>query len=80
MSSVNVTLEPFENATAVIDPVGFAIGITSAIFSAIFNGSFAAIIKMPSVAKHELDPVVFMCYFTIGTCFNRSFNFNSATA
>lgn len=67
MASVNHTTEPFDNTTTtVVDPIGLAIGITSAIFSAIFNGSFAAIIKMPTVAKHELDPVVFMCYFTVG--------------
>ena len=43
-----------------------AVGAITAVLSAFFNGSFAAVSKIPSVAKHELDPILFMCYFTLG--------------
>lgn len=42
-------------------------GAITAILSAVFNGSFAAITKIPAVAKHDLDPILFMCYFTLGS-------------
>ena len=52
---------------------GVTVGAITAILSAVFNGSFAAVSKIPAVAKHDLDPMLFMCYFTVGTTLTFTF-------
>eukprot|EP00301_Raphidiophrys_heterophryoidea_P024452 c7945_g1_i1.p1 GENE.c7945_g1_i1~~c7945_g1_i1.p1 ORF type:complete len:383 (+),score=50.22 c7945_g1_i1:82-1149(+) len=50
----------------------FSEGILAVVMSATFFGSFTSFIKIPSVMKLELDPVVFQCYksfFAFASCF-----------
>ena len=42
------------------------IGLIGALLSAFFNGTFAGVMKIPSVARVDLDPIVFLLYFSLG--------------
>ena len=42
------------------------IGLIGAVLSAFFNGTFAAVMKLPAVAAVDLDPIVFLLYFSLG--------------
>jgi len=41
-------------------------GLVLAALSAVFNGSFASVFKLPSVAACELDPLLFQLYVSFG--------------